>query len=174
MSERTDRMLGQLTPWESEDPNVIAIMESVGGEYDLIETFMTLVRDQAWPHRADDTYGLLSLHERTLGLAVAPEGLTIEQRQQAVKVKFKLRKDGRKVTWSDRIADLVGPGNFTYTQHSPGANQITVALNVLPSSGLATSVARQVEEFTPVAKELIVTYAGSFFLGESELGEDEL
>lgn len=168
-------MIESLSPWEREDENVIAVIDAMGGELDLVEGFMLTVRDQAWPDRADDTYGLLSVHERTLQLPVAPVGLSLEQRQQATRTRFGRRRDGRKATWRDRVSDLVGgPSNWTYEENHPAAHQITVTLNVLPSSGLAVAVERAIEAFTPVVDELIVTYAPSFFIGESPLGDTEL
>jgi hypothetical protein len=175
MSERVDRMVGSLTPWESEDPDVVAIMTAMGGELDLVEDLMLTVRDQAWPHRADDTYGLLAIHERTFRLPVAPTGATVAQRQSVIKARLGRRRDGRKATWVDRINDLLGgPSNWSYQENHPAAHQITVTLNVLPSSGLASQVIDAIEAFTPVVDELIITYAASFFIGESAIGNVEL
>lgn len=174
MSERTDRMLDSITPWEREDPEVIAVLEAGGGELDLIEQMMTTVRDQAWPHQADDTYGLLAVHERTLGLPVAPDS-PLAARQTLVRVRFGRRRDGRKATWVDRVNDLLGgPSNWSYAENSPGVHQITVTLNLPVSSGVANQVVGLIQAFTPVVDEVIMDYAPTFFIGESAIGDVDL
>jgi hypothetical protein len=174
MSERLDRLLGAISPWEREDPNVLGVMTVYAGELDGVEDLMTAVRDQAWPHRADDTYGLLALHERSFGLPVGAGELSVEQRQQQLKTRVGRRRDGRKATWVDRLAELIAPATFTYQENHPAAHQITITLNVPIGSGLATQVLNATEAFTPVVDEVIVTYAPTFFIGVSPIGDTEL
>jgi hypothetical protein len=173
MSERTERMIHSVTPWERDDPSVQAVMMAAGTEYDLIEELMTTVRDHAWPHRADDTYGLLSVHEAAMKLPVAPEGLTVSQRQTVLKTAFERRRDGRKGTWAQRLSDLVGEGQWVAYENTPGPNQITVVLSVDPASGLAAQVQSLVERFTPAHVEVFANYEG-FYLGISPLGDTNL
>jgi hypothetical protein len=172
MSERTDRMIEALVPWEREDPNVIAVQLAVGRELDEVEALMQAVRDQAWPHRADDTYGLLALHERTLGLPSSPVGQSIAQRQQAVKTRFGRRRDGRKTTWVDRINEVIGVGNWSYQVNTPGDWQLTITLRVDPASGLAEQTRLLAEAFTPAVIEVLVGFEAGFILGVGSLGED--
>jgi hypothetical protein len=174
MSERTERMIHSVSPWEQDDPHVQGVMVAVGTEYDLIEEMMVTVRDHAWPQRADDTYGLLSVHEAAAQLPVAPEGVSVATRQSRLRSVMQYRRDGRKGTWARRMDELVGPGLWTAEEHTPGDNQLLVSINALPSSGLALVYAPAIERFTPVVYEVTVTYAPTFILGESPLGDTEL
>lgn len=174
MSERTERMIGSVAPGERDDPNVQAVMRGSGEEYDRIEDLMVTVRDQAWPHRADDTLGLLSLHEHTLGVVVAPEGVTVAQRQGIISATFGRRRDGRSTTWGERLDDLVGAGQWQVFKHTPTAHQITVLLTVEESTGLAAQVLSVIQRFTPVVDQVFVTYADAFFIGISPLGDTDM
>lgn len=167
-------MIASVTPWEQEDPNVQTVLIAAGKELDRIEELMELVRDQAWPHHADDTYGLLSMHERAAKLSVAPEGLTVAARQQRLKSVIQSRRDGRKGTWASRMNQLVGVGAWRAEEATPGANQITVYLNALPSTGLGRVYQPAIERFTPAAVQVFVTYEPSFIIGESPIGDTEL
>lgn len=174
MSVRTDRMIGSVVPWEQEDPNVQAVLIASGLEYDRVEELMLLVREQAWPHRADDTYGLLAVHEAAAKLPVAPAGLSVPQRQARLQSLIQSRRDGRKGTWAKRLTLLLGTNTWTASQNFPLANHLTVFLNALPSSGLADAVLPAIERFTPCAWELHVTYQPSFIIGDSPIGDSEL
>lgn len=173
MSERTDRMIESLVPWERDDPNVQGVMVASGEELDRVEDLMTTVRDQAWPNRADDSYGLLSVHERTMQLTVAPQGVSVAERQTIIETTFGRRRDGRKGTWAARLSDLVGAGQWIVHQATPGPHQILVILSVSPETGLAAQVQDVIQRFTPVVEEVTVAYDG-FFLGFGELGETDL
>lgn len=167
-------MVDALVPWERDDPDVIAIMTATGGELDRVEVQMLLVRDQAWPHKADDTLGLLAIHERTFQLPVAPSGATIPQRQAAIKTRVGRRRNGRKAVWVDRMNDLVGVGNWDYAENTPGAHQITITLRIEPTSGLSARMRALIEVFTPVVDEIIISFAAGFLLGIGSLGDDAL
>lgn len=174
MSVRTDRMIHSVTPWEQEDPHVQGVLVASGEEYDRIEDLMVTVRDHAWPHKADDTYGLLSAHERAMGLTVAPEGQTVPDRQTRLQSVFQNRRNGRKGKWAERMDALVGAGQWSVEEATPGPNQLRIFLHVNPSSGLATVVQPAIERFTPVVEEVTVTYAPTFLIGESPIGDVEL
>jgi hypothetical protein len=174
MSERTERMINSVSPWEQEDPHVQGVMVAVGEEYDRIEEMMVTVREHAWPQRADDTYGLLAAHERAMQMTVAPEGLAVADRQARLKSVFQSRRDGRKGTWAGRMDALIGVGLWTAEEAMPGPNQLRVYVNAPVSSGLAEVYQPAIERFTPVVEEITVTYAPTFILGESPLGDTDL
>lgn len=174
MSGRGELLLSYITPWERDDPEVIAVLEAAAGELDGIQALMEAVRLQAWPHKADDTYGLLSIHEATLGLPVRPAGVTVEQRQQAAKTRVGRRRDGRKDTWVKRMNDLIGESNWSYAENTPGPHQLSITLRIEPTSDYAERARQLSEEFTPVVDQLIFGYAAGFILGVSDLGEDAL
>jgi hypothetical protein len=165
MSERTERMVHSVVPWEQADPHVQEVLVAAGEEYDRIEALMVTVRDHAWPHLADDTYGLLAVHERAMQLTVAPGGMSLV---------FRDRRDGRKGTWARRMDALIGVGGWRAEEATPGPNQLRIYLNALASTGLASVYRPAVERFTPVVEELTITYEPSFILGESPLGDTEL
>lgn len=173
-TERAQRMLAALTPWEAEDPNVVAVVAAGAAELDEIQALMELARDQAWPHRADDTYGLLAIHERMLGLPVAPAGVTLADRQTAARTRVGRRRDGRKATWVDRVNELAGVGTWSYDENTPGPHQLTITLRLEPTGGLAARVRQLVEVFTPVVDEVIVGFEAGLILGVGEIGEDAM
>jgi hypothetical protein len=158
MSERTDRMIHSVTPWEQEDEHVQGVLIASGEEYDRIEQLMLTVRDHAWPHLADDTYGLLAVHERVAQLSVAPEGLGLAERRARLVSVMRGRRDGRKGTWAQRMDDLVGVGKWRAEEATPGPNEIRVYIDVLPATGLALVYQPAIERFTPVVEAVEVLY----------------
>lgn len=172
LSERSERMLGYVPPWLANDTDEQAFMRAAGEELDAIEAFMVLIRQQAWPHMADDTYGLLSIHEQTLGIDQDMIGTaTIADRQALVRSRMQGRRDGRKSKWAERVDALIGVGNWDYAENTPGPHQITITLHIEETIGLADRVKQLIEAFTPVVDEVIIAFSGGFLLGVSPLGE---
>jgi hypothetical protein len=174
LAPRAVRLLEMLPPYVREDPEVVAVMREGGAELDRIEEFMLTVREHAWPHRATDEYGILSVHERMLGLPVAPVGVTVADRQSQVRARMKRRRDGRKAAWVSRINEVLGADNWEYAENTPGGNQLSITLRVEPGIGLAEQARRLAEVFTPAAVQIIVGYEEGFILGVGGLGEDAL
>src|SRR5690348_11939271 len=100
-------MIETLHPAEHDDPSVVAIMRAGADELDAVIELMETVRLQAWPQFADDTYGLLGIHEATFGLPVEPEGVSIATRRASVKSAVGSRRDGRASKWLSRMNSLM-------------------------------------------------------------------
>ena len=170
LSERGIRMLETLAPFEAEDPAVIAVMRAGADELDLIEQAMLTVRDQAWAHKADDTHGLLAVHERTLRLPVAPPGASIAQRQTVIKARMQSRRSGWKADWVKAMDALLGAGQWSCLENNPLGNQLKITIPFALGGYTATQAEQLARERTPAHVQIVMAYVQGFIVGVSTVG----
>lgn len=164
-------MLGSLSAYEQEDPAVVAIMRGPADDLDDVQALMEAVRDQAWPTRADDSLGLLALHEEMLGLPAAPLGVPLDRRQAAVQARLQTRRSGWKRDWVAAMNALIGVGNWSYAENTPGGNQLSITIPYDPGSWSAAQVQALAEARTPMHIQIILGYTSGFLVGISRVGD---
>jgi uncharacterized protein YmfQ (DUF2313 family) len=135
---------------------------------------METVRDHAWPHKADDTYGLLAVHERTFGLPVMPPGASVAQRRSALKARAQSRRSGWKRDWVRAMNELVGVGNWSYQENTPAGNQLTINIPYAVGSWTAAQVEALAAERTPAHVQIVMGYDQGFIVGVSRVGQDAI
>lgn len=174
LSPRGEEMLESLSAWEQNDHGVVAIMRSGADELDAIQELAEGVRDQAWPDRADDTYGLLALHEATLHLPVQPADTSLVERQAAVRSAIQARKSGSKSNWIARMTTVMRGQQWTYAENTPGPLQLTIRIPWAAGSYSAAQVEALAQRITPAHIEIILAYDQGFIVGVSRVGQDAL
>jgi hypothetical protein len=173
LSPRAREMLDNLMVPEREDPSVIAVMRAGADELDLIQETAETVREQAWPHRADDTFGLLAIHERMLGLPPDSEA-TLAQRQAAAKGAVQARKLGAKANWVARMTTVMRGQQWTYEENHPAAGQLTISVPWAADDYAGRQVAAFARRITPAHVEIVMRYGQGFLVGVSRVGADAL
>lgn len=79
----------------------------------------------------------VALHETVLGLPVAPEGLTVEQRRDAVVARFRRRKTaGTGSDWVQRLNEEFA-GQASYSEHVEVGDR---PVNLIPNPSLETNL----------------------------------
>lgn len=174
LSERGTRMVDALSPWEQEDPATVAIMRASADELDAIEELASTVRDQAWPSRADDTYGLLAIHEGMLSLPVSPEGVTLDERQQLVKAAVQSRKVGSRRNWITRMSAAMRGHQWDYQENFPDPGELTIRIPFAEGGYSAAQVQALAERITPAHVQIIIAFTGGFRVGVSRVGMDAI
>jgi hypothetical protein len=165
-------MISNLWAPEQADPSSVAIMRAGADELDAIEELMGIVRQQAWPHKADDSYGLLAIHERMLGIPIKPFGVPLSQRQDAAKSAVQSRRVGSASQWVSRFDALMRGNPWTYQRNHPGRGQLTITIPYGEESYSAGQVRALAERVTPAHLELIVRYDVGWIAGVSRAGLD--
>jgi hypothetical protein len=171
LSDRGVRMVESLAGYEQEDLSVIAIMRAGADELDAIEELMEGVRDQAWPHRADDTFGILALHERQYSLPVAPPGVSLAARQAALKAAVQGRRAGAKRVWVRRMNTAMRGHPWGYEEHTPGPNQLTISIPWAEDSYDSAQVRALAQRITPAHVEIVMRYESGFIVGVATVGD---
>lgn len=173
LTPRAEEMLDTLSAYEQDDPAVIALMRAGADELDSVVETAETVRLHAWPHLADDSYGLLSVHESMLRVPVAPDS-PLAQRQAAVKAAVQSRKLGGRANWVARMNTVMRGQAWTYAENTPGPGQLTITIAFALgsySAGQAEALARRI---TPAHIQIVMAYSGGFPVGIGRVGQDAL
>lgn len=173
LTARAEEMLGSLSAYEQDDPAVIAVMRAGADELDAVVDVAETVRDQAWPHRADDSYGLLRIHEQMLKVPAQPDA-PLEQRQAAVKAAVQARKSGAKSLWVSRMNTMMRGQQWTFRENYPARGQVTIEVPYDPDTYNAAQVEALARRITPAHIEIIMSYEQGFLVGISRVGRDAL
>jgi uncharacterized protein YmfQ (DUF2313 family) len=173
LSDRAQDMLGTLSAYEQEDASVVAVMRAGADELDLVVATAETARDQAWPHRADDTYGLLGIHEHMLHVLPSP-GATLVQRQAAVKAAVQSRKLGSRANWIARMDTLMRGQQWTYEENTPGPGQLTISIPYAAGSASSAQVEAMARRITPAHLAIVMRYDQGFPVGIGRVGQDAL
>lgn len=171
LSPRGERMIGYLWGPEQSDPSTVAVMRSAADELDQIEDLMLDVREQAWPHKADDSEGLLAIHERMLGLPVKPTGVPVATRQAVAKSAVQSRRVGSGSTWERRLSALLRGAPWSYKRNHPGRGQITITIPFGIGSYSSAQVQQLAERITPAHLEVIMQFGEGWIAGVSRAGD---
>lgn len=166
-------MLETLMVAEQSDPAVVAVARSAADEIDLLVGVAEDVRYQAWPQHADDTYGLLAVHERMLSIPTDPTA-TLVSRQAAVKAAIQGRKSGSTANWVARMNTAMRGQQWTWERNTPGAGQITIRVPWAADSFSAAQVQALARRITPAHIEIVMAYSQGFIVGVSRVGEDAI
>lgn len=154
-------MIDNLSVAEQDDSAVIAVMRAGADELDSAQQTAEAARDQAWPHKADDTYGLLALHEATLGLPVKPP-VGVALRRNAVKAAVQSRKVGSKQNWVRRLDTLLHGIEWHFAVDTPAAGQLTISIPYAPGSYTERQTIALADRVTPAHLQIVLTH---FILG---------
>jgi uncharacterized protein YmfQ (DUF2313 family) len=173
LSPRAEEMLGTLSAYEQDDASVVAVMRAGADELDGVVDLAETVRDQAWPHRANDDYGLLSIHEQMLKLTPEPDA-PLSQRQAAVKAAVQARKSGAKSLWVSRMNTMMRGQQWTYEENTPGPGQLTIRIPFDPNTYSSAQVEALARRITPAHIQIILAYSQGFLVGISRVGRDAL
>lgn len=171
MSERGRRMLDSLWPPEVGDPAVVALVRADADELDAIEGLADTARLQAWPHMADDQYGLLALHERLLNIPIQPSGVPLATRQATAKSAIQSRRVGTARQWVKRMDALMRGNPWRFQRNHPGRGQLTITIPYGEGSYSASQVRKFAERVTPAHLEIIVRYESGWIAGVSRVGD---
>lgn len=127
LSDKGTMLLGDLPSYYATDRAAVAVMDCIARELQRIEDFLVALRDQSVPGKADDTYGLLSLWEALLGLPVAPEGVSIGQRQTIASAAYRKRSTVSGADWVETVNTILGT-QWSYAENTPDDYKVEVAI----------------------------------------------
>ena len=172
-TERALDLLEMLAVDLRRSPSGQRLLQALANELDRIEGFMYAFLEASFPQNATDELNTLSIWEVQLGLPVAPEGLSEDQRRQSLLAKLAARHADEGQDWVAAATAIIGPG-WSYQENYPAADQLTVLIPYPPGSPEAGRVETQLRAITPAHLDLIVTFGGGFLVGLSEVGEDAI
>jgi Bacteriophage Mu-like, Gp48 len=167
---RTADLLANLPAYLREDPVVVGVYDAIARELERLRAAARALSDGLLAARADDTYGLLAVHESTVGLPVRP-ALSEAQRRALVLARLQARSVGTAAQWQAALQTAVGGGvPVTFRE---GTDQVTV---IIPfGAGLRSDqVELLAEDITPAAVELATSFAEGFIVGVSRVGEETI
>lgn len=128
LSARAEEVLDTLPTYYGADSFSRQVIDSTCRELDRIEAYLNLVRQNSYVHTADDTYGLLAIWERQLGLPVKPEGVTVSDRQGDVLAAYRSRGAASGADWVAVADALIGSAGWEHVENYPNAYDLTVKL----------------------------------------------
>lgn len=172
LSARGQRMLADLPPYYQEDPFVWAVVDTAARELQRIEDALNTIRAGFFPQTADDSMRLLSLWEATLGLPVAPSGITLDDRRAKVLAVLRSRGSGSGADWVAAIQAAVGSSNWTHQENYPGDYQLLITVPFPSNSYNAGVVAALARDITPAHIEVTVAADGGFIVDTSLVDSD--
>ena len=122
LTERGAEMRSWLPLILQNSPDHLAVVHAYAREMDRCEEKLEQVRRQWWPTSADI---LLGAWEHAHGLPVAPAGLTIEERREAVLARVAMKTiTSSGLDWQDAVSRLVGSEGWTYDEYLPAAERM--------------------------------------------------
>ena len=170
LTDTGQRILGDLPAFLQSDPIVLASIDAGATELDRIRDFLIALRTSYFPPTADDTYGFLSMWEATLGLPVAPSGLTLDTRRGLVIGHLRNRHAGEGSAWEEALAKVLENVSYRYIE-GPGDYQITVTVPYTSGSLAALRLQELIQEITPAHLQVTVAYEQGFLIGISLVGD---
>lgn len=168
-SERGHRMLATMPPYYNDDPAAAAVVDSVARELDRVEAMLEKVRSGAFPQLADDDYRLLGLWEFLVGLPVEPEGLSVEQRREAV-AGFRRREVAAASDWQEALTVAMGTPDWVHEEQA-SAYRVVIRMPHAETTFTSSVVEKLARAVTPAHLEITFGYEEGFLLGISAIGE---
>ena len=146
---------------------------ALANELERIDDFLMELLHTSFPQNATDANGTLSIWEMTMGLPVQPEGMSEQDRRDALLARLVARNADEGQDWTNAATLIIGP-DWSYRENYPGPDQLTVLIPFAPGTPEADRIEVMLRDITPAHLELIVTFSGGFIVGESEVGEDAI
>lgn len=171
------RMLNDLPEFLTDDPDVRAVIYAQAKEKERVDGTIETIRLNLQPLTADSD-GLM-WWETILGIAVAPAGLTTEERRDVVMAYYlaaSVEQTG--LSWEQALLSIAGPGS-TYAEHQPGvavppAYNVALTLAFPPSTGAYDRIRTLVERISPANLVFTASSADGFHLDGDELDQGKL
>ena len=172
LSSTASRMLATLPIYYFENQTVERILQAWADEIDRIDDLLDTLKDGLVPVLATDDLNLLAAWEAILRLPVAPSGVTVAQRQAAVKTAF-LRFDA---STGAAVLELIGSQGilFSIDRDTPGALQDTLHIGYAQGAFVATVIEMVAQAAWPAHRELLTRFDAGFTLDLSRLDQDEM
>lgn len=152
------------------DPIVARWLEALAFELDRVRALLVAIRSTTIPATADDTVGSLSRWEQAMRLPVAPAGVSIAQRRATLMGALRGRRVASGRQWTAAMDAVVGSGNWTPSEHTPGPNQLTIEIPYEPGSYSAAQVEQLARRRTPANQQIIMRYEAGFIVGIARVG----
>lgn len=122
LTPTTERLLDMLPPFEQGSTDIQAALDALGMELDRLDARLEAVRDLFFPQRGGE---YLHIWEMLLGLPIAPEEKTVEQRRDTVLAFVQSWGSSSTGTgWQDSLTKLIGTG-WSYREHRDPVLQYT-------------------------------------------------
>ncbi len=158
LTARELRMLRSLPAyyWESEE--VLRMVQAAAAEFDRMHARVDAIVLGMIPGAADDSLGFLSLWERRLGLPVAPAGVSVPSRQEAVRAKIRALDAVTAADVLQLMADVAGAA-VTVQRNTPGQLQDTITAPVTAGSHAGGRLAQVVDGVWPAHRQATINFS---------------
>jgi uncharacterized protein YmfQ (DUF2313 family) len=173
LSDRALDLLGDLPPYERDDPAIQAIIAAVADEIAVLEATANEILQGLFPQNADDTYGTLSYYERLLALPVAPPGQSLDQRRAMVLSYLATRKSASAADWVATLNRALGGAVWSY-EEGPGDYQVTLHIPYEEGGYTVSQVLNLARAITPAHLDVLGSFNEGFLIGISEIGVSTL
>jgi hypothetical protein len=171
----TETILEGMPFYEAEDPIIQRLVDAQAGEIERVETTAYDILQQFFSLNADDTYGLLAVHEQNLGLPVKPLGVTVAARQNAIAGAVRRRYSPYGTDWRNSVNAALGTTAWEVVPHYPADYDLTILVPWESGTDEFNAVEPLLTPFTPAAYDIIPNDGGEgFVVGVSEVGEEVL
>lgn len=127
LTAKGEEMLADLPHYYADDPNALAVIDMAAREIERVETLILTLRSKGLPNNADDDYGLLAIWEFLLGLPVNPSGVSLANRQAAVRSAYLKRNTAAGADWAIAVNEAIG-SSWTYEENQPISYSIRVSV----------------------------------------------
>jgi hypothetical protein len=181
MSEQGLLLLEDLPHYFRDDPQVRGYVDAVSRELERVEALIDTVCDQWFSDIGMSGVMVneyLSIWEFNLGLPIAPQGMTTDQRGSIVTSHIRKRTAETGADWVSVMNAGFGTGTWGYDEDYA---DYTVRLTIPYGSGTitATAVLALARQITPAHIDIVVTYSGgggggSFIIGISPIGVGQI
>lgn len=173
LSPTAQRMMESLPVFYWDNVIIQRILQARANEIDRMDAMIDTLKLGVIPGAGDDTLRLLAVWETILGLPVAPDGVTVEQRQSAIRAQLQALDA---VTAADVLALLTAQlgAAFTIERDTPALLEDAITLYTPEGSYTTGTVQRTAAKVWPAHRQLNVHYAAGFVLDTSFLDEDTL
>lgn len=151
------RLLRSLPAYYSDNEWMQRLLQGFADEIDLADARIDAWVQGAVPGAADDTFGWLSMWERTLQLPVAPAGVSVADRQAAVRARWAARNAVRASSVMTMLANLAGAA-VTVQRNTPGNLQDTLTIAAPSTSWRAGRAATEARRAWPAHRSLTITF----------------
>lgn len=170
LSATARRMMDTLPVYYSENRTVIRGIQAWADEIDRADGLLDTLKDSLVPSLATDALGMLAVWETIMGLPVNPRGVTLGQRQAAMRQAWTRLYA---VTAADVLRLLALQGaHFAIQRDTPGVLQDTLMIGYAEGSYVASMIERAARDAWPAHRELLVSFAGGFTLDQSRMDID--
>ena len=170
LASLTEEIIADLPPYYRADQTALRLLDALAREVDRLQQIAVSIRDQFFLTRADDTYGLLAVHETVGGVSINP-ARALQARREAALGAVRRRFSPHGTDWRDAVTYALGTPSWSVIPNYPGDYELTIVVPFAQGTDEFDAVEPLLRPFTPAVYDLTITDDAGFVAGVSNVGE---